>query len=150
MTYYSDIKFFNGLPVSSLFYYTALICLPHYLHAHILVLSVLIPFMLCAPCPFNAPFLFCAFQLLHSASFSTPKSFSTTPLSSLFCILIVFVPLVHAISPCFYMLSPSQVLCLIIMPTLQLLWPLNACVHHHWVLFRDSLASPVVETLRLL
>jgi hypothetical protein len=27
MTYYSDIKFFNGLPVSSLFCYTALLCL---------------------------------------------------------------------------------------------------------------------------
>jgi hypothetical protein len=27
MTYYSDIKFFNGLPISSLFYYTTLLCL---------------------------------------------------------------------------------------------------------------------------
>jgi hypothetical protein len=106
--------------------------------------------MLCGPCPFNAPFLFFAFQLLHSASFYTPESFSTTPISSLFCILIVSVHLVHAISPCFCIFSPSPVLCLIIMPTLQLLWQFNACVHHHWVLFRDSFTSPAVETLCLL
>jgi hypothetical protein len=143
--------FINGLPVSSLFCYTSLLCLPHCLHEYLLVLSVLLPFMLCAPCPFNAPFLFCTFQLLHSASFYTPESCSTaTPISSLFCIHIVSVHLVHAIPPCFYMLFPSQVLCLIIMPTLQLLWQLNTCVHHHWVLFQDSFASPAVETLRLL
>jgi hypothetical protein len=92
-----------------------------------------------------------AFQLLHSTSFYTPESCSTaTPISSLFCIHIVFVHLVHAISPCFCMLSPYRVLYLIIMPTLQLLWKLNACAHHHWVLFRDSFTSPIVETLRLL
>jgi hypothetical protein len=63
-----------------------------------LALSVLLPFMLCVPCPFNAPFLFYLFQLLHTASFYTPESLSTTTLiSSLFCILIVFVLLVHAI-----------------------------------------------------
>jgi hypothetical protein len=90
--------FINGLPVSSLFYYTALLCLPHCLHAHILALYVLLPIMLYAPCPFNAPFLFCAFQLLHSASFYTLESLSTTAtISSLFSILIVYVLLVHAI-----------------------------------------------------
>jgi cobalamin synthase len=31
-----------------------------------LALSVLLLFMLCAPCPFTAQFLFCAIQLLHS------------------------------------------------------------------------------------
>jgi hypothetical protein len=40
--------------------------------------SVLFPFMLSAPCPFNAPFPFCAFLLLRSASFFTPQSHSTT------------------------------------------------------------------------
>jgi hypothetical protein len=39
--------------------------LSHYLAAHSLALSVLLPFMLCVPCPFNAPFLFSVFQLLH-------------------------------------------------------------------------------------
>jgi hypothetical protein len=63
-----------------------------------LMLYVLLPFMLCMPCPFYAPFLFCAFQLLHSASFYTPESLSTAaPISSLFCILIVSVYVVHAI-----------------------------------------------------
>jgi hypothetical protein len=33
-TYYSDIMFINGLPVSSLFFYTALLCMPHCLPAH--------------------------------------------------------------------------------------------------------------------
>jgi hypothetical protein len=59
---------------------------------------LLLCFMLCAPCPIYAPFLFCAFQLLHSTSFYTPESLSTTTtISSLFCILIVSVHLVHAI-----------------------------------------------------
>jgi hypothetical protein len=113
---------------------------------------LLLRFMLCVPCPFYAPFLFCAFQLLHSASFYTPESLSTTALiSSLFYILIVSVHLVHPLyAQCFCMLSPCRVLCLIIISTLQLLWRLNPCVHHHWVLCRDSLASPAVETLRLL
>jgi hypothetical protein len=63
-----------------------------------LALSILLPFMLYAPCPFNAPFLFCVFQLLHTTSFYTPESLSTTTLiSSLFCILIVSVHLAHTI-----------------------------------------------------
>jgi hypothetical protein len=39
---------------------------------------LLLCFMLCAPCPFYALFLFYAFQLLHSTSFYTPESLSTT------------------------------------------------------------------------
>jgi hypothetical protein len=95
--------------------------------------------------------LFCISAIAHS-SFYTPKSplTTTTPISSLFSILIVFVHLVHAISPCFCMLSPCRVLCLIIIATLHLLLQLNPCVHHHWVLCQDSFASLVVETLRLL
>jgi hypothetical protein len=73
------------------------VCLTIFLHT-CLALSVLLPFMLYAPCPFNAPFLFCVFQLLHTASFYMPESLSTaTLISSLFCILIVSVHLVHAI-----------------------------------------------------
>jgi hypothetical protein len=108
------------------------------------VLSVLLPFILYAPCPFNAPFLFSVFHLLH-----TPPSTLLNPsqqqhhLSSLFYILIVSMQLVHAFSPC-------RVLFPIIISTLQLLWQLDTCVHHQWVLSRDSLASLVVETLRLL
>ena len=108
------------------------------------MLYVLLPFMLCAPCPFYAPFVFCAFQLLHSAFFYTPESPSTSP--NLFSIL-------HFYSLCamsHLCTIPLRVLCLIIIATLQLLYRLNPCIHHHWVLCRDSLASLVVETIRLL
>jgi hypothetical protein len=59
---------------------------------------LLLHFMLCVPCPFYAPFLFCAFKLLHSISFSTPESFSTA--SNLLSILPLYpyVPLVHILS----------------------------------------------------
>jgi hypothetical protein len=53
-------------------------CISVFLHSS-LALSVLLPFMLCAPCSFNAPFLFCAFQLLHIASFYMSESLSTAP-----------------------------------------------------------------------
>jgi hypothetical protein len=126
------------------------VCLTVFLHT-CLALSVLLPFMLCAPCPFNAPFLFCVFQLLHTTSFYMPESLSTAQ-PSLLCSAFLFSLCIFCIlySQCFCMLSPCRVLCLIIIATLQLLWRLNPCVHHHWVLCRDSLASPAVETLRLL
>jgi hypothetical protein len=150
--------FINGLPVSSLFCYTALLCLHHVFLHTCLALSVLLPFMLCVPCPFHAPFLFCVFQLLHTASFYTPKSLSTAPISSLFWVFILSVHLLHppctvplhalhraivlpirlfTATPFFSTLlaqASCQVLCLIIITTLQLLWRLNPCVHHHWVL----------------
>jgi hypothetical protein len=73
------------------------VCISVFLHTF-LTLSIFLPFMLCAPCPFHAPFLFCVFKLLHTASFYMPQSLSTsTTLSSLLCILIVSVHLVHAI-----------------------------------------------------
>jgi hypothetical protein len=64
-----------------------------------LALYVLLPFMLSAPYPFNAPFLYCAFLLLRSASLHTPEfsCTATTLISSLFHILIVSVLFVHAI-----------------------------------------------------
>jgi hypothetical protein len=71
----------------------------------LLVLSVFLPFMLSVSCPFNAPFPFYTFLLLHSSSFFTPQSHSTTtPISSLFNILILSVHLLHAI--CFSLLHP--------------------------------------------
>jgi len=94
--------------------------------------------------------LLCIPAATHS-SFYVPESLSTTAtISSLFCIHTVSMHLVHALSPCFCMLSPCRVLCLIIIATLQLLWKLNPCIHHYWVLCRDSFASPTVETLHLL
>ena len=103
-------------------------CISVFLHSS-LALSVLLPFMLYAPCSFNAPFLFCVFQLLHTASFYTPKSLSTVALiSSLFCILIVSVHLVHAI-------------CVMLLHALPML---SALSDHHY----DSSASLVVKPMR--
>jgi hypothetical protein len=81
-----------------------------------LTFYVLLPFMLYMPCPFYAPFLLCAFQLLHSASFYTLESLSTVaPISSLFCILIVYVHLVHAICAILlHALHNAIVLCIVI------------------------------------
>jgi hypothetical protein len=73
-------------------------CISVFLHTP-LTLYVLLPFMLYAPCPFNAPFLFCAFWRLHSASFHVHKSLSTTtPISSLFCVFILSMHLLRP--PC--------------------------------------------------
>jgi hypothetical protein len=61
---------------------------------------LLLHFMLCAPCPIYAPFLFCAFHLLHSASFYTPQSLSTTTsISSLFCVFICILLSMHLLHP---------------------------------------------------
>jgi hypothetical protein len=74
----------------------------------LLALFVLFPFVLSAPCPFNAPFLFYTFLLLHSTSFFTPQSHpTTTSISSLFNIFIVSVHLVHEI--CFFLFHPLHI-----------------------------------------
>ena len=95
-----------------------------------LSLSVLLPFILSAPYPFDATFFYHASLLLRSASVLTLESstMKTTPISSLFLILIVPVLLVHAIfaMPLHAHSTPNSsvtwVLCLIIIVTLQLLW----------------------------
>jgi hypothetical protein len=117
------------------------VCLIAFLHTS-LALSVLPLFMLCAPCPFTAQFLFCAIQLLHSPPSShmnhlhqqqpqqTPIA-TTTPISSLYRVYIASVHLVHAIFtiPLHAHTTPisstSRVLCVIIIVTLQLLWPFS-------------------------
>jgi hypothetical protein len=109
-----------------------------------LSLSVLRPFMLYAPYPFNAPFLDCAFLLPRSASLYTPQfSYTTTtPISSLFRILIVSIVFVHAI---FTMSlhahsapnsSTTLVLCLIIIVTLHLLWSFSTRSTSLYVILR--------------
>jgi hypothetical protein len=105
---------------------------------HLLALSDLLFFSTRAPQPsftillycFSHPYSFCVSTfyakcaisiqctipllcILAAAdsSFSMPEILSTTaPISSLFNILIVYVHLVHALSPCFCMLSPCRVL----------------------------------------
>jgi hypothetical protein len=94
-----------------------------------LALSVLLPFILCAACPFNAPFLFCLFQLLHTASFYTPESLSTTStLSSLFYILILTM---HLLYPLFTMLLHAL--------------PMSSALLDHYC---NSSASLVVKPMR--
>jgi hypothetical protein len=62
---------------------------------------LLLCFILCASCPFYEPFLFCAFQLLHSTSFYTPGSLSTT---ANFFYVLHFIICVHLLHPLFTML----------------------------------------------
>jgi hypothetical protein len=154
MTYYSDIKFFNGLPISSLFCYTALLCL-HQCLLH-------------SPCAFYS-FSFYALCAMSLQCTIPLLCISTTAL----CLLLhtsitlnrnhpdLFFVL-HSYSLCapcacnmhqpptcsppptvlhievFFALSFStlcRVLYLIIIATLQLLWRFHPCVHHHWVLY---------------
>jgi hypothetical protein len=121
------------------------VCLIAFLHTS-LALSVLPLFMLCAPCPFTAQFLFCALQLLHSPPSShmnhlhqqqpqqPPTTTTTTPFSSLYCVFIASVHLVHAMfamplhADSAPLSSTSRVFCLIIIVTLQLLWQLRLFV----------------------
>jgi hypothetical protein len=112
MIYYSDIivyQWLTGLIIVLLHYYA----LPASVSSCTLCLAlfVLLPFMLSAPCPFNAPFLFSVFQLLHTTSFYTPESLSIAAhISSLFNILIASVHLFHAI--CFLLLHPLHHYCI--------------------------------------
>jgi cobalamin synthase len=116
-----------------------------------LALSVLPLFMLCAPCPFTVQFLFCALQLLHSPPSShmnhlhqqsqqPPTATTTTPFSSLYCVFIASVHLVHAMfamplhADSAPLSSTSRVFCLIIIVTLQLLWWFAPRVQHHCML----------------
>jgi hypothetical protein len=104
-----------------------------------LALSILMPFILSAPYPFNATFLYRPFLLSRSASFFTLQfCYTATPISLLFfSILIVSVVFVHAIfaMPLHPHSAPNssitRVLCLIIFVTLQLLWWFPPCVQHH-------------------
>jgi hypothetical protein len=82
-------------------------CHTAFLHIS-LALSGLLLFMLCAPSPFSAQFLFCAIQLLHSdpsshlnhlykqQSQQPPNNNNNNPFSSLYCVFISSVHLVHA------------------------------------------------------
>jgi hypothetical protein len=126
------------------------VCLIAFLHTS-LALSVLPLFMLCAPCPFTAQFLFCALQLLHSPPSSHMNHLhqqqshnlqlqTTTPFSSLYCVFIASVHLVHAMfaiplhADSMPLSSTSRVLYLIIIVTLQLLWWFAPRVQHHCML----------------
>jgi hypothetical protein len=144
--------FNNGLPNLSLFCCISLLCLPHCLPAH----------MTCAICS-SAFYALCIMSihctnplLCNSAtalsSFFTPESplpttlttnshSNSNPISSMYCVFIASVHLVHAVftmplhddfAP---LSSTSRVLCLIIIVTLQLLWWFTPHVQHHCMLY---------------
>ena len=133
---------------SAAFHYS--VCLFAFLHTS-LALSVLLPFKLCWPYPFTTQILFCSIQLLHSPSSShmnhlhqlqsqqTPTVIAKK-ISSLYCVFIASVHLVHAMfamplhADSASLSSTSRVLYLIIIVTLQLLWWFAPRVQHHWVL----------------
>ena len=83
--------------------------------------------------------LFCVFHLLPTTSISP----CVIPLYSS-CHLFFVLHSYSICAPCASHMrnastcSSCRVLCLIIIATLQLLWLLNPCVHHHWVLCWDS------------
>jgi hypothetical protein len=144
--------FNKGLPDSSLFCCISLLCLPHCLPAH----------MTCAVCSsafyaLCAMSIHCTVPLLCSSaaalsSFFThespsPTTITTTsnsnnnnPFSSLYCVFIASVHLVHAMfaiplhADSAPLSSTSRVFCLIIIVTLQLLWWFAPRVQHHCML----------------
>jgi cobalamin synthase len=116
------------------------VCLIAFLHTS-LVLSVLPLFMLCAPCPFTAQFLFCAIQLLHSPPSShmnrlhqqqpqTKSNSNNSP--SLLCIMYLYLLCILCMqySPFLYMLILTNLLHLL------------SALHDH---YHDSSTSLVVQ-----
>jgi hypothetical protein len=145
------MMFSNGLPDSSLFCCISLLYLPHCLSAHMTCTVFSSAFYaLCAMSIHTTVPLLCN-SISALSSFFTHESPSPTttttnsnnnnkPFSSLYHVYIASVHLVHAIftiplhSHTVPISSISQVLCMIIIVTLQLLWQFNPCVYHHYVL----------------
>ena len=131
--------FNNGLPVLSLFCCISLLCLPHCLSAHITCAIWSSAFYaLCAISILCTVHLLC-YSAVALSSFFTPESPLLTTItttsnsnnnlfSSLYRIYVSYVHLVHAIFPIplhahpTLISSTSQVFCMIIIVTLQLLW----------------------------
>jgi hypothetical protein len=142
--------FNNGLPDLSLFCCISLLCLPHCLSAHITCVVWSSSFYaLCAISILCTVPLLC-YSAAALSSFFTPESplptLTTTSdsnsnnISSLYCVFISSVHLVHAVfaMPLHVDSAPlssiSRVLCLIIIMTLQLLWWFAPRVQHHRML----------------
>jgi hypothetical protein len=112
-------------------FYVTLLCPVCIVFCMPLSLSVLLPFILSAPYPFNATFLYCAFLLLRSSSLLTlESSYTATP--SLFFLL-------HSYSRCCLCACNlrNASACLVRAKLLHNLSPLS---DHH----RDSSASLVI------
>ena len=142
------MMFNNVLPDSSLFCCISLLCLPHCLSARITCAVCSSTFYaLCTmsihyidPLLFNSTAALSSFFTHESPSTTTTTTNSNSninPISSLYRVFIDYVHLVHAMftmslhddsTP---ISSTSQVLCVIIITTHQLLWQFNPCVYHH-------------------
>jgi hypothetical protein len=144
--------FNNGLPNLSLFCCISLLYLPHCISAHIpcAVWSSVV-YALCAVSTLctvpllcysaTAPLFFFTLESPLPTTFITTSNSKNNPISSLYCVFIASVHLVHAIfsiplhAYSLSLSSTSRVLYLIIIVTLHLLWGLTLRVQYHWVLF---------------
>ena len=141
------MMFNNGLPDSSLLCNISLLCLPHCPPAHMTcIVCSSIFYALCAmsihctvPLLCNSAAALSSFFTHESLSPTTTTTTTTTNnnlISSLYRVYIASVHLVHVIFsiPLHAHTAPisstSQVLCVIIIMTLQLLWQFNPCVYH--------------------
>jgi hypothetical protein len=156
------MMFNNGLPDSSLFCCISLLWLPHCLSAHITCTTF--SFVFYAMCAMS---IHCTTPLLRysaaalssffthespSLTTTTPNSYSNSNhISSLYLVFIAYVHLVHAMfamplhADSVLLSSTSQVFCLIIIVTLQLLWKLRLFVlfSDHTGVSSDSLADAI-------
>jgi hypothetical protein len=131
--------FNNGLPDSSLFFCISLLCLPHFLPAHITCVVCSSSFYALCTIPIHCtdPLLFNSAAALSSffthespspTTTTTNSNINNSPISSLYRVYIAYVHLVHAIfaipmhAHTVQISSTSQVLCVIIIATLRLLW----------------------------
>jgi hypothetical protein len=121
--YYSDTMFVNGLPVTSMFFYTSLLCLHH-----------------CPPSPLHqcpTARLPCAFCSSALYAMCVIHVLCAMPLHALHCTIVLPFRLFTAsrpshnvaderinISSLFFLFFSRRVLSLIIMETLRLLWRL--------------------------
>jgi hypothetical protein len=142
------MMFNNGLPDSSMLCCISLLCLPHCLSAHItcIVCSSAFYAICTMSIHYTVPLLCNSTDALSSFfTHESPSPTTTTEnsnhnnnhFSSLYHVCIAYVHLVHAIftiplhAHTVPISSTSQVLCVIIIVTLQLLWQFNPCVYHH-------------------
>jgi hypothetical protein len=132
------MMFNNGLPDSSLFYCILLLCLPHFLSANITCVVFSFAFYALCTMSIHCTILFLCSSAAALSSFFTHESPSPTTItatsnsnnplfSSLYRIYVASVHLVHAIFAIplhahpVLISSTSQVFCVIIIMTLELL-----------------------------
>jgi hypothetical protein len=110
--YYSDTVFINGLPVSSLFYYTTLLCLhrclPTRIFLHFLFFYVLCSMRHVYSMRYASPLHFHTYARLPSTCMN---NYPKIPLTSLFCIFLSRQDLCQSIQPTLLTISALSSLC---------------------------------------